>query len=517
MAILRNLWSISTASVAALWIASGADAGSCSPSSITNPSIPNGQVLDLSASPVNDYKFQNSTLDFCNVTITYTHPGWDDEIHVSIWLPSSGWNKRLQGAGGSGWSALENEEKMAKAVIVNYASVGTDAGHTIDDSQHSGSWSLNESGKVNMPLLKDFAHVALNDAAIIGKDVVRSYYGNGPQYSYWNGCSTGGRQGLMFAQRYPTAYDGILAGAPAINWAKFIVAEYWPNFVMNQLQTFPPECVTDEITAAAVQACDGIDGVKDGVISDPSRCEFDPLTMVHKKVNCNGQSVTITQNDTLVVQKTWEGMRSTDGSFLWYGLEKGAPLSGGLAGTKCSTPSNCTGIPFSIASDWISQFILENPSADLTRLSHEEYQQIFHDSIDRYNDIIGTDNPDLSAFKQAGGKMLTWHGLADELIFPKGTEHYYKAVEALDPSVRDFYRFFPAPGVHHCGDGNGPIPVDPLEPVVAWVEKGIAPETIFAKTADGARSRNLCPYPLVSVYKGGDNHDASSYACEESA
>ena len=516
MAILWNLWSISTATVAALWIASGADAGSCSPSSIANPSIPHGQILDLSASPVNDYKFQNSTLNFCNVTVTYTHPGWDDEIHVSIWLPLSGWNKRLQGQGGGGWSALENEGKMANPVIASYAAVGTDAGHETDKVQSSSSWSLNETRQVNMPLLKDFAYVSLNDAAIIGKDVIRSYYGSGPQYSYWIGTSTGGRQGHMLAQRYPTAYDGIVAGAPAINWAKFIVAEYWPSFVMNQLQTFPPPCVMDAITAAAVQACDGIDGVKDGVISDPSRCEFDSLSMVHQKANCNGQSVTITQNDALVVQKTWEGMRSTDGSFLWYGLEKGTPLATGLAVTNCSTPSNCTSIPFSIASDWISQFILEDPSADLTRLSHEEFQQIFHDSVDRYNSIIGTDNPDLSAFKKAGGKMLTWHGLADQLIFPKGSEHYYKAVEAMDPSVRDFYRFFPAPGVQHCLCGDGPAPVDPLEAVVAWVEKGIAPDTIFAKTVDGTRSRNLCPYPLVSVYKGGDSRDASSYTCEES-
>lgn len=510
----QNLWSMATASAAGLWFASATHASDCSTSSISNPSIPHGQVLNLSAVPVHNYNYQNSTLNFCNVTVTYTHPGWNDTIHVNVWLPSSKWNQRLQGAGGGGFSALESVDNLAKAVTGGYAAVGTDAGHELNLAR-SDSWSLDESGEVNMPLLKDFASVALNDAAVVAKGIINGFYGHGPRYSYWNGCSTGGRQGLMLAQRYPTAYDGILANAPAINWPEFIVAEYWPQFVMNQMKTHPSPCVIDAITAAAVKACDGNDGVKDGVISEPSRCHFDPLTTVNEMANCSGKTVTITRNDALVVQKIWGGMRSTNGSSLWYGLEKGAPLSGGLAVTTCSTPSNCTGIPFSISSDWISQFILENPSADLTQMNHEQYQRIFEYSRKKYDSIIGTNNPDLSAFKQAGGKLVTWHGLADQLIFPKGTEKYYKEVETLDPSVRDFYRLFFAPGVQHCQGGNGEIPVDPLELVVNWIEKGVAPETLLGKTEDGSRSRKLCPYPLVSVYKGGDSRDASSYACEE--
>lgn len=321
----------------------------------------------------------------------------------------------------------------------------------------------------------------------------------------------------MLAQRYPTAYDGILASAPAINWPEFIVAEYWPQFVMNQMKTHPPPCVIDAITAAAVKLCDGDDGVKDSVISQPSRCQFDPLTTVNHIANCSENTVTITQNDALVVQSIWDGMRSTNGSFLWYGLEKGAPLSGGLSITTCSTPSNCTGIPFPVSTEWISQFILQNPSADITQMSHEQYQQILEYSRKKYDPIIGTNKPDLSTFKQAGGKLVTWHGLADQLIFPKGTEKYYNEVEELDSSVRDFYRLFFAPGVQHCEGGNGEIPVDPLESVVNWVEKGIAPETLLGKTEDGSKSRKLCPYPLVSVYKGGDSRDASSYACEKAS
>ncbi|KAK1141526.1 hypothetical protein N8T08_008938 [Aspergillus melleus] len=509
----------STAAAASLLSATTAQAGNCSSRGIAPPVIPEGRVLGLSASPVRNYQTEdNSTLNFCNVTVTYTHPGKDDNIHVTVWLPLSGWSGRLQGSGGGGYAMRHDDSYLAEAVALKYSVVATDGGHEAVSSV-SESWSLGADSNVNMALLEDFASIGLNDAALIGKQVTRSFYGHGPQFSYWNGCSTGGRQGLMLAQRYPTAYDGIMAAAPAINWPSFLVAEYWPQFIMNQLQTYPAKCVTDAITNATIKACDGLDGVTDGIISAPDLCRFNPLKLVNSTANCDGMPVKITRRDALVVQKTWEGLKSANGSSLWYGLNKGTPLSMGassLAGTTCDTPlSNCSGSPFSISADWISRFVLQDPSIDLTQLDHHDLDTIFASSKARYNAIIGTDNPDLSAFKFTGGKMITWHGLADPLIFPKGTEHYYRQAEALDPALRDFYRFFPAPGVNHCRGGDGPIPVDPLSAVVEWVEQGVAPESIAAKASDGRR-RNLCPWPLVSVYKGGDAMDAENYACEES-
>lgn len=190
--------------------------------------------------------------------------------------------------------------------------------------------------------------------------------------------------------------------------------------------------------------------------------------------------------------------------------------SSSLAGTTCTTLSaNCTGSPFSISADWISRFVLQDPSIDHTTLDHHDLDSIFASSIARYNAIIGTNNPNLSVFKSSGGKIITWLDLTDQLIFPKSTEHYYRQAKALDPAIRDFYRLFPAPGVNHCHGGNGPLPVDPLGAVVEWVEGGIAPESIAAKASDGRR-QNLCPYPLVSMYKGGDVMDAESYSCQKS-
>ena len=491
----------------------------CSPSNIASPSVPNGRVLNLSASPVNTYTYSDTTLDFCNVTVTYTHVGWDDTIHVTVWLPFSGWSGRLQGSGGGEYAMRNGDDDLAEAVATNYSVVATDGGHQWHDMTTAKQWALDENNNVNINLLEDFASIGLNDAAMIGKDITNSFYGEGPKYSYWNGCSTGGRQGLMLAQRYPTAYNGILAQAPAINWPSFLVAEYWPQLVMNELGRYPPKCITDAITAAAIKFCDNDDGVTDGVISAPHICKFDPFSVVGQKVDCNGETQAITREDAVIAQKVWEGFRTSNGSFVWYGLEKGCPFSHkgsqSLAATNCSTPTNCTGLPFPVSVEWIARFVLQDPSKDLTTLSQSDLVEIFHSSKAKYDSIIGTDDPDLSGFKQAGGKMLTWHGLADELIFQRGTEQYYKRVEAKDSAVRDYYRFFQAPGVNHCRGGNGPIPTDPLKSVVDWVEAGVSPDTLPASTSDKNTNRNLCPYPLVSVYKGGDQNAASSYVCQK--
>ncbi|KAE8133580.1 Tannase/feruloyl esterase [Aspergillus pseudotamarii] len=496
--------------------ATAAQTRNCSSDVIPHPSIAEAQILELSAIPVLNYRQdEDSAINFCNVTVTYTHPERKDAIHVTIWLPLEDWNHRLQGSGGSGYAARSEDAVLAAAVAQKYTALATDGGHEVNGFS-SESWSLDKAGNLNMALLEDFAYIALNDAAIIGKQVASSFYGQALRFSYWNGCSTGGRQGLMLAQRYPTAYNGILAAAPGVNWPSFVVSQFWPQFVMNQLRTWPAPCVTDAITAAAITECDGIDGVLDGVISLPDLCDFDPHSLVNTVVDCEGENVTITENDALVVQSTWEGPVASNGSFLWYGLEKGTPLSmeeSSLVYTKCSG-LNCTGAPFPISADWISRFVLRNPSANLADLDHETFDEIFARSKQDFDAIMGTNNPDLSSFKRAGGKIITWHGLSDQLIPPKGTEQYYKEVQKKDPSVSDFYRLFKAPGVHHCEGGDGPVPIDPLARVVDWVERGIVPNTLDAVSASGLR-RKLCPYPLSPVYKSGDINGAEGYECEE--
>ncbi|KAJ0326156.1 hypothetical protein Brms1b_000379 [Colletotrichum noveboracense] len=226
-------------------------------------------------------------VNFCNVTVTYTHPGQNDTINVQVWLPSDTWNGRLQHIGGSGWQAgLHQAGLMAMMASVGegYATVGTDGGLGSDVTPVN--WGLLSEGNVNLYLLQDLASTTLNDAAVIAKSVIGSFYKTRPKYSYYTGCSQGGRQGFQLAQRYPDAYDGIAASAPAINWNQFVMQGMWGVFVMDQLGEYPPACEINAITSAALKACDGADGIEDGVVSDTDNCDFDPATVVGSTVNC---------------------------------------------------------------------------------------------------------------------------------------------------------------------------------------------------------------------------------------
>jgi feruloyl esterase len=223
----------------------------CSPHAFPYPSVPGARFLSLAAAEVKDYSLPSSnltTLAFCNVTLSYTHPGQGDSINVQVWLPSNNWNGRFMGTGGGGYNTGTFDSALAPAVALGYSAVSTDGGHAINTPVES--WALVSPGNVNLYLLQDFASVSINDMMIIGKALTESYYGREPKYSYWTGCSTGGRQGMMMAQRYPKGYNGILANAPAFNWASFIVAEYWPQFIMNQLKVYPSTCEFAAITKA---------------------------------------------------------------------------------------------------------------------------------------------------------------------------------------------------------------------------------------------------------------------------
>lgn len=450
--------------------------------------------------------------DYCNVTVHYGHPDFNDSITTNIALPLTDWNGRFQGVGGGGWAASSGPESLLPALKSGYIAGNTNAGHGLD-SRSTDSWAFTAEGEQNLPLLRDFAYLALAELPQLGNQLSTAFYGAPPRYSYWSGCSTGGRQGLMMAQRYPGLYDGIAAAAPAIYWDRFIVAEFWPQFVMERLGHWPPQCAFEGFNAAAVEACDGVDGVNDGVIAEPGRCGFDPFELVGVRAECENEEYVITEKDASIVQKVWEGPHDPSGRRLWWGLEPGASFSG-LTNTSCANGvSNCTGVPFPISTDWISNWVLSDPDSSFSSLTWASYSDLFSSAYEQYSAIIGTDDTDLSAFKAAGGKMITWHGLADQLIFPKGTQRYYEDVESNDPAVRDFYRFFEAPGVGHCDGGAGEVPGDPLRAVVKWVEEGIAPDTLPATSEDGRRTRDLCPYPLVSVFQGGDPTDAGSFIC----
>jgi Tannase and feruloyl esterase len=251
---------------------------------------------------------------YCEVTVTLTHPGDGDHAKVRTWLPAAGWNGRFQALGGSAFQAGDNEAGLGAAVKNGYAVTTTDAG--VGDAIDT-SWALDGSGQVDTALLRNFASRSQHEAAVVGKEVVAAVYGEHASYSYFTGCSTGGRQGYKEAQRHPGDYDGILADAPAVNWDEFEVATLWPQVVMNNEKTYPSACEFKAFTEAAVTACDPLDGVRDGLVNDPERCAFDPRTLIGTTVVCDGRELTVTAADAAVVRKIWDGPRTPSGRKLW--------------------------------------------------------------------------------------------------------------------------------------------------------------------------------------------------------
>jgi len=445
----------------------------------------------------------------CRVTAVTTHPPAGDKVKIWVGIPTSNWNGRFLGTGGGGFSG-GNATSVNQPVTQGYAAGATDTGH----EGGSGSFALGADGKLNWQSIRDNGHVGIHEMTVTGKALTEAMYGVAPRYSYFNGCSTGGRQGLMEAQRYPQDYNGIVSAAPAINWPKLMMQELWGSVQENAVENPVPSCKLTAATAAAISACDAIDGVKDGVIEDPKRCMFDPKTLLGVQA---GDCGTFTQADVDIIRKLWQGPTREDGSLLWYGQSRGADLNALMASR--GTPLKAQGFTFTV--EWLRYWITQNPQFDWTTITPAAYQHYWDQSVEQYGLVIGTDNPDLAAFRDRGGKLIVWHGWADQLITAEGTIDYYNRVLQQmggREKVSEFLRFFLAPGVSHCGGGAGPAPTGQLEALLAWVEDGKAPETLTATRRDQAgavtRSRPLCRYPLVAKYKGaGSTDDAANFVC----
>ena len=361
-------------------------------------------------------------MSFCNVTLTHTHPGQNDSVISQVWLPvQPEWNGRLRMVGGGGWiTGLDwfTDLTMSIAVAGGYATVTTNGGVSPNGPD---DWALLNPGNLDLLALQNFAYVTLKDTALAAKSVVNSFFGQLPRYSYFDGCSQGGRQGLMFAQRYPDIFDGIQAAAPAIH-TEFIVAVYFPQQVMNEMDHYPHPCEIDALTNLAIESCDGQDGLLDGIISDEDACCFDPHTAVGRNLNCRSPSApkTISKAAAIVADAAWNGARRADGTFLWHTMGHQANLTkeDGLARTVCSSDGTCIGVGNSLTTTAIRLFVKKDPDLDVSNLSRREYEQVFRAAFVEFDSMIGTRSPDLYEFQLAGGKMLTYHGLVRDPMHP---------------------------------------------------------------------------------------------------
>ena len=482
------------------------------------PAIPNVKAV-RSCESLASVMLPNTTIEsaavdpnnpgVCRVTAIAMHPPAPDKIRIWLAIPTSNWNGRFVGTGGGGLVG-GNPAGVNQPVAQGFAAGATDGGH----EGGAGTFALDANGRLNWEAIRNFAHVGIHEMTVTGKALTQAMYGVGPKYSYFNGCSTGGRQGLMEAQRYPQDYNGIMSAAPAINWNRFHLQHLWGPVVMNAAGNPVASCKLAAATAAAIAACDGVDGVKDGVLEDPKRCTYDPKPLVGTSA---GDCGAFTEADVDIIRKLWEGPRRADGSFMWYGLARGADMN--ALWTSRGMPLRP--VPFGLSMDWFRYFLTQDPKFDGNVVTPAAYERFWDQSVEQYANVIATDNPDLTAFRDRGGKAIVWHGWADQLITAEGSIDYYTRVQQEMGGAKktaEFLRLFMAPGVTHCAGGAGPQPTGLMEALLSWVEDGKAPDTLPATRRDQSgvvtRSRPLCAYPLVAKYKGsGSTDEASNFVC----
>lgn len=454
-------------------------------------------------------------VSYCQANILYgTNANQNINIRVGLPLNSvdggsggveGAWNGRTQGVGGGGCAGNLN---VTAPVNSGYVGSGTDTGHAGGDCEPG----VNTNGTYNLQFINDFIRDAIKQQVLLSKLLAKTYYGVKPVYNYWNGCSTGGRQGYLLAQELGTELDGILANAPAMYWTRFQTAQMWGQVVMRELVGGPISAAKlNQATASAVAACDAADGVSDSLIDDPRTCTFSAManvcgTPTAPPANC------LTVAEAQAIEKIWDGPRNTRGQKIWFGLDRGTAL-GGLNG----------GFPFFLG---VVQFHWNehDRNFDWTTVNSMEYPQVAQDGSRNIADVTDT-FADLDAFRNHGGKLLTFVGANDQLIMPRGVINYYRLMASRygkhnDPDFQElqtFFRLFRAPGVAHCGGGAGPQPQALFDALVNWVENGVAPERILAQNTTGGvvtRTRPLCPYPQTAIYNGSGNiNDAANYHC----
>ena len=342
---------------------------------------------------------------------------------------------------------------------------------------------------------------------VAAKAIIEEFYGTRPKFSYWNGCSTGGRQGLMEAQRFPADYDGIIAGAPANPQTRLAA---WNLYVGQAALKDPahtiPSAKYRAIHQAVLNACDAPDGLKDGLIGDPARCNFNFATLA-----CSDQDVPscLTTAQVETAQKvTSPVVHRKTGEIVFPGLALGTELGWQ---TKIGGPE-----PSSLGTEYFKYVVYRNPNWDWRTFDLETAVGL----ADRLDDgTANATNPDLTAFRQRGGKLLLYHGWRDQNFSAASTINYYKSVLDRTGSTRsqEWIRLFLAPGMGHCGGGEGPNAFDAVTAIEQWVERGKAPTAITAShRTDGKvdRTRPLCPYPQVAKYRGsGSIDEAENFTC----
>ena len=425
-----------------------------------------------------------------------------EHIRFELLLPEA-WNGRLVMGGGGGFvGSVQNAAR--DSVKKGYATVGTDTGHHSQPG-YMATWALdNLEAKVN------FGYLAVHRTAEVAKSLIRAYYHTDPQHSYFVGCSRGGGQAMMEAQRYPKDFDGIVAGAPAFHWTGLaslgvtIAKALYPDPTHLESKVVTKEAL-QKLQAAILEQCDEQDGLKDGVIQDPASAHFD-LSKVSG----------LTDEQLKAITAIYQGARNDKGA-IYPGF---APVAecvpsewiAWLIGPAPALANNhVPDLTFAFATQIFKYLIFNDPDWDYSKYDFSNFERDTRLAAS----FLNATNPDLAAFKARNGKLILWHGWADPALPAQATIDYFRQVQAHDGQARDYCRLFLFPGCLHCGGGPGASDVDWLSVIVDWVEQGREPDTLIASKKQNGKvvmTRPLYPYPDHAIFKGsGDTNSAESF------
>jgi feruloyl esterase len=463
---------------------------------------------------------------FCRV-VAISRPSTDSEIKIEVWLPLAGWNGKFVGQGNGGFAGSIGYQGLAGAVLSGFATGATDTGHTGGGTD--AGWALGHPEK-----LIDFGNRAVHAMTELSKTVVQAFYTRAAQHTYFTSCSDGGREALMEAQRFPQDYDGILAGAPAYNWTSLLSrAAQMTLELQSSPEKYLPASKVPAINKAVLKACRK--GEPGAFLSDPRACHFSPDTMVCKGAETDA-CLTQAQADSL--KALYAASYLKDGGLVYHGLMAGGELGdngwpGWITGDKPGTSAAAA-----YSEGYFRNLVYSNPNWSLKGFDLDRDLKAAQEKTSAALDAV---NPDLTAFKAHGGKLILYHGWNDAAISALATIDYYNSVaQTVGQRETDgFVRLFLVPGMQHCGGGPGPVDFGQFGPAFNpalddaahnitkaledWVETGTAPEQVIARGNTDASGKGkgrafaqpICAYPKAAVYKGsGDRKDATSYTCE---
>jgi len=488
-------------------------AGSFRPTSSVTPWMAQAEALYKSLPP------------FCRVRVE-SHPSSDSDIKIEVWLPTKNWNGKLQGRGNGGFAGEIDDFSLALAVHEGYATAATDTGHAASGTD--ARWAIGHPEKVT-----DFGYRAIHEMTQDAKLVVKQFYGKHPlQHAYFASCSNGGRQALMEAQRFPGDYDGIIAGAPANYWTHLVTSAIWQmQATLMDSASYIPPAKLPAIAKAVDVACDAQDGTSDGILNDPRKCHFDPAAMLCKTEESD---FCLTATQVTALKKIYAGPTDANGTQIYPGLMPGAEDGPGGWGLWITGPEPGKSLMQAFGTGFFTNMVFEKPDWNFRDANVAD---IVTTADAKLAKTLNATDPNLSAFKARGGKLILYHGWNDPAISAVNTVNYYQSVVGAmgQESFDSFARVYMVPGMQHCAGGvgpdsfgeNGPWPTltDPHQSlqlsIEQWVEKGAAPKEIVATKFSGPLSsghaemtRPLCVYPKVAKYEStGDQNSAASFVC----